>query len=89
MSLIPSSVQGAPSDNYFVLKSEISGPALVGTGAPQAVAVPSITAGSLVRLSFVAGTPAGAAPVITITPGVGFSLTLPAASVYNYAVITG
>ena len=89
MSLIPSSVQGAPSDNYFVLKSsvEVSGPAIVGTGAPQAVAVPSISAASVVRISFVAGTPAGAAPVITITPGVGFSLTIPLASVYNYAVI--
>jgi len=89
MSLIPSSVQGAPSDNYFVLKSELSGPPIVGTGAAQAVAVPGITAASIVRLSFVAGTPAGAAPVVVITAGVGFSLTLPAASVYNYAVITG
>ena len=88
MALIPSSVQGAPSDNYFVMTSELSAPPLVGTGAAQAVAVPGITAASIVRLSFVAGTPAVAAPAITITPGVGFSLTLPLASVYNYVVIS-
>jgi len=61
---------------------------ITGTGASQAVACLSISLGSTVRLAFVAGTPAGADPVITINAGVGFSLTLPAGAVYNYEVIS-
>lgn len=60
---------------------------ITGTGSAQSVACLSILSTSLVRLAFVAGTPAGANPVVTITPGVGFSLTLPAGAVYNYEIV--
>lgn len=60
---------------------------ITGTGAAQVVAVPSITAASIVRLAFVAGTAAAANPVITIVPNTSFSLTLPLNAVYNYEVI--
>jgi len=60
---------------------------ITGTGAAQVVPVLSITAASLVRLAFVAGTAAAADPVITIVPNTSFSLTLPAGAVYNYEVI--
>lgn len=60
---------------------------ITGTGALQAVSCLSISLSSTVRLAFVAGTPAGADPVIAITAGTGFSLTLPAGAVYNYEVI--
>lgn len=60
---------------------------ITGTGSAQSVACLSILSTSLVRLAFVAGSPAPANPAITITPGVGFSLTLPAGAVYNYEVI--
>jgi hypothetical protein len=59
---------------------------IVGTGALQTVACPSITPGSLVQLAFVAGTPAVAQPVIVNSP-TGFSLTLPAGAVYNYEIV--
>ena len=60
---------------------------ITGTGSAQSVACLSILSTSLVRLAFVAGTPAGANPAVTITPGVGFSLTLPAGAVYNYEIV--
>lgn len=60
---------------------------ITGTGAPQTVPVPSITAASLVRLSFVAGTPAVADPAVTIVADTSFSVTLPAGAVYLYEVI--
>jgi hypothetical protein len=60
---------------------------ITGTGAPQTVNVPSILAGSLVNLAFVAGTPAAADVAITIVPNTNFSLTLPAGAVYNYEVV--
>ena len=60
---------------------------IVGTGALQVVNVSSITAQSIVRLAFVAGTPAPADVLIVIAPNVSFSLTLPAGAVYNYEVV--
>lgn len=60
---------------------------ITGTGSAQPVACLSILSTSLVRLAFVAGTPAPSNPAVTITPGVGFSLTLPAGAVYNYEII--
>jgi hypothetical protein len=60
---------------------------IVGTGALQTVACGSIAAGSLVNLSFVAGTPAPADVLIAIAANTSFSLTLPAGAVYNYEVI--
>ena len=60
---------------------------ITGTGSPQSVACLSIQNTSLVRLAFVAGSPAPSNPAITITPGVGFSLTLPAGAVYNYEIV--
>lgn len=60
---------------------------ITGTGSSQLVACLSIANTSLVRLFFVAGTPAPSNPAITMTPGVGFNVTLPAGAVYNYEVI--
>lgn len=60
---------------------------ITGTGSPQSVACLSIANTSLVRLAFVAGSPAPSNPAVTITPGVGFSLTLPAGAVYNYEIV--
>lgn len=60
---------------------------IVGTGAVQNVAVPSILATSVVQLSFSSGTPAAAAIVPVITANVGFAVTLPAGASYNYEVI--
>ncbi len=60
---------------------------ITGTGSAQSVACLSILSTSLVRLAFVAGTPAPSNPAVAITPGVGFSLTLPAGAVYNYEIV--
>jgi hypothetical protein len=60
---------------------------ITGTGALQAIAVPSITASSVVNLSFVGGTPAAGDVLYVIAANTSFSLTLPAGAVYNYEVI--
>jgi hypothetical protein len=60
---------------------------IIGTGAPQVVASPSITAGSAVYLSFVGGTPAAGAVPATIVPSTSFSVTLPVAAAYNYEIV--
>jgi hypothetical protein len=60
---------------------------ITGTGASQNVAVLSIASSSRVGLSFVGGTAAPAFPLVTITPNVGFAVSLPAGACYNYEVI--
>lgn len=58
-----------------------------GTGAPVAVACPSVTSGSsFVGASFVGGALPAAAPVIVITTGVGFTINAAVGSIYNYVV---
>lgn len=58
-----------------------------GTGAPVAVACPSVTSGSsFVGASFVGGALPAAAPVIVVTTGVGFTINATAGSIYNYVV---
>jgi hypothetical protein len=60
---------------------------ITGTGSPQTIDCPSVTVASDVYLAFIAGTPAVADPVITITPDDSFTLTLPAGAVYQYEVV--
>lgn len=81
-------------NNYCIMSMNRARPidatrmgSITGTGAPQTIACPSITAGSLVQLGLVAGTPAVALPVITIAANTSFTLTLPAGAVYSYEVI--
>lgn len=60
---------------------------ITGTGAAQNVAVLSCSASSVVQFAYVGGAAAaGAAPVATITNGVGFAVTLPAGAIYSYVV---
>lgn len=58
-----------------------------GTGAPVAVAVPSITAGSSVLCSFVGGVLPAAAPVIVVTANTGFSHNATVGSIYQFEVV--
>ena len=60
---------------------------ITGTGAPQTINVPSITENSDIYFTFVAGTPAVAAPIPTIVADTSFTVSLPAGAVYNYEVI--
>jgi hypothetical protein len=60
---------------------------ITGTGAPQTILCPSITAASSVNLAFVGGTAAAADVAITIVPNTSFSLTIPLGAVYNYEVV--
>jgi hypothetical protein len=72
--------RGAPLDPARMGK-------ITGTGGPQVALCPSITASSVVYLSFIAGTPAAADVPITIVPNTSFGLTIPGGSVYAYEVI--
>lgn len=81
-------------NNYAVMVANNGGPLdstrrgkITGTGSPQTIDCPSLTVASEVYLAFIAGTPAGADPVITITPDDSFTLTLPAGAVYQYEVV--
>lgn len=60
---------------------------LTGTGAPQNVVANSCNPASIVQFAYVGGAAAAAAaPVATITNGVGFAVTLPAGAIYSYVV---
>lgn len=60
---------------------------VTGTGAPQNVAVPSVSAGSIVGFAYFGGAAAAAAvPVPVMTPGTGFAVTLPAGAIYAFNV---
>lgn len=81
-------------NNYTTLSFNDGGPldpdrrgSIIGTGAPQVIACPSIVASSVVYLSFVGGTPAAGAVAATIVPNTSFSVTLPAAAAYNYEIV--
>lgn len=61
---------------------------LTGTGAPQNVVANSCNPASIVQFAYVGGAAAAAAaPVATITNGVGFAVTLPAGAIYSYMVL--
>ncbi len=81
-------------NNWAIMSMNRGGPldaarmgSFTGTGAALNVAVPSIVAGSLVRLAFVAGPVALAVPAVVITPNVGFSVNALAGAIYNYEVV--
>lgn len=79
--------------NYAILRCNMGIPldptrigTTTGTGAPVAVACPSISATSFVGASFVGGALPPAAPVIALTNGVGFTINAAVGSIYNYVV---
>lgn len=87
MSLCPSCVSGAPDKPYFVADADSTRiGSFAGTGAPVNVACPSISAGSVVQVAFIGGALPAGFPVIVITPGVGFAITVSNGSAFNYQV---
>ncbi len=57
-----------------------------GTGAPVNVPCPSIVSSSVVQCAFVGGPLPAGLPLIVITPGVGFAVTVTNGSAFTYQV---